>query len=386
MHSWGLIVPSVVPTVKHMTHDTFKKSQVDSIRCRDQPLNLWAICCSHVGNDIRHNRESLADAIRQSEGQDPASPGFDWDIAVNLGDHSGSQGLPDDDEGREVVRQYAAMQKHDREQVYDIAGNHDRSDIGQPEGWWTDKWIDPAGTHTEFSGVNAAKRPYAVTGNWERYSFNVGNILFLMMSDRNEPSHQLPRSEGGGNPGGVVTDETFKWWKDQVLNHSDKIIITAHHYMLKETTIASGDWEGCWKDDSGKIHQPYHGYKPRGTPQHASQLCYVDGKLNSGAFEKFLEQHPAATSLWLGGHTHAHPDDTTGNKSHIQTRWGTHFLNVSALTQYHAGKAPLSRLFTFTPGSKLLKVSCYLHNNIYAPQGFYHQAQRTLQLPHAFEW
>ena len=72
-------------------------------------FRLWAIGDAHVGTDIARKRESLADAIRQSEqgGKDGAPP-FDWDIALNVGDFSGDQGPPEDDEGREVVRQYAA--------------------------------------------------------------------------------------------------------------------------------------------------------------------------------------------------------------------------------------------------------------------------------------
>jgi len=51
-------------------------------------------------------------------------------------------------------------------------------------------WIDPTGEHTAFSGVDAGRRPYPIEGTWERYSFRVGNMLFLMMSDINEPAHR----------------------------------------------------------------------------------------------------------------------------------------------------------------------------------------------------
>ena len=54
-------------------------------------FHLWAIGDAHVGADIARKRESLADAIRQSEqgGNDDAPP-FDWDIAINVGDFSGN--------------------------------------------------------------------------------------------------------------------------------------------------------------------------------------------------------------------------------------------------------------------------------------------------------
>ena len=57
-------------------------------------VRLWASGCCHVGTDLRvSGRESLADAIRQSEyGGDQGGQPFDWDIAVHLGDFSGNQG------------------------------------------------------------------------------------------------------------------------------------------------------------------------------------------------------------------------------------------------------------------------------------------------------
>ena len=89
-------------------------------------LRLWAMCCSHVGTDLGFGRESLADAIRQSEnGGEEGGPPFDWDIAVVLGDHSGGQTTPTDEEGRELVRQFGVSARHPREHFYTVVGNHD---------------------------------------------------------------------------------------------------------------------------------------------------------------------------------------------------------------------------------------------------------------------
>ncbi len=348
----------------------------------NRPLVLWALSDAHVGTDLTHGRESLADALRQSE--DPG--GFDWDIALNLGDHSGTQGAPDDAEGAEVVRQYGVLRRHVREQVYDLGGNHDRSDVGAPEGAWVDGWLDPTGSHPERSGVRADRRPYPVQGTWERYAVRVGNILLLMMSDRNEPSAHLPRSEVGGNPGGVVSDETFTWWREQLRSHPEHLVVSAHHYMLKDTTVASGEWEGCWRDPDGVIHRPYHGYKPAGTPNAASYLYFVGGARDSGAFEAELAARPGGCAMWLGGHTHSWPGDRAGGKSHIETRWGTHFVNVSALTKHHQGAVPMSRLLTFTPGSRTVTVDCVLHTDEFAPAGRYAPERRVLTLPRPFIW
>ena len=199
-------------------------------------LRLWAFSDAHVGSDRKRGRESLAEAITQSERE------FDWDIAVDLGDQSGAQGLPVDEEGEDVAHQFLALRKHRREDIYSLSGNHDRSGLDESKNWWWRKWVDPTGENTRYSGVDARRRRYSVNGTWERYSFQVGNVLFLMMSDINEPSQKIGRGPLGGNPGGVVSGETFVWWKEMVESNPDRIIISAHHYVLKNTTVASGEW------------------------------------------------------------------------------------------------------------------------------------------------
>ncbi len=345
---------------------------------------LWAFGDAHVGSDLAHGRESLAQAIRQSE-QDPA---FAWDLAVNVGDLSGAQGLPADEEGAEVVRQFSALQDHDRHAIYSVCGNHDRSGIDQEAAWWFRKWVDPCGENTPFSGISQSRRPYPVEGSWERYAFTVGNVRFLMMSDINEPSQTVGRGALGGHPGGVVSADTFAWWQQQLADHADQIIISVHHYMLKDTTVASGSWEGMQLDEAGNWEDRYHGYRPLGTPDGASYLYWVGSRPHAQAFERHLQAHPGAVDLWIGGHTHTDPEDTFGGKSHIESRWGTHFLNVSALTRHHVSRArygvPMSRHLTFTEGSDQVLVRCFLHSSHWREQGWYPPAERTLRLSQPF--
>ncbi len=346
-------------------------------------FRVWVFADAHVGTDIKQGRESLAEAIRQSE----SSSGFDWDIALDLGDMSGEQGTPKDPEGQEIVRQFSVLTKHRREQIYDLSGNHDRSGLDEPQAWWWRKWVDPTGEHTEFSRVDSASRPFPVEGTWERYSFRVGNLLFLMMSDINEPTQKVGRGTLGGNPGGVVSGETFRWWKRMVEENRSSLIVTAHHYVLKDTTIGSGEWEGMQRDENGAWHSAYHGYFPRGTPQGASFLYWVDSKPDSGAFEAVLAAAPAQIDLWLGAHTHSSPDDTLGQKSHIQRRWGTTFINASGLTRFHSwvqNGVPRSWLFTFTDGSDEVVARCYLHESDYAAQGWYPKVERVIKLSKPF--
>jgi hypothetical protein len=346
-------------------------------------LRVWVFSDAHVGTDKEFGRDSLAAALQQSEGPG----GFDWDIALDLGDMSGAQGTPKDAEGQEIVRQFATLKRHRREQIYDLSGNHDRSGLDEPQAWWWRKWIDPTGEHTEFSGVDARKRPYPIHGTWEHYSFRVGNLLFLMMSDINEPTQKIGRGTLGGNPGGVVSGETFRWWKQLVAANPSSIIVSAHHYVLKNTTVASGDWEGMRRDEDGAWKSWYHGYYPQGTPRGASYLYWVDSKSDSGAFESVLSAAPSSVALWLGAHTHTTPDDTFGSKSHIEQRWGTTFMNVAELTAHHGtpqNQVPRSWLLTFTDGSKQVTARCYLHGSEYAPQGWHDKVSRVIDLPRAF--
>jgi hypothetical protein len=246
---------------------------------------------------------------------------------------------------------------------------------------WYKKWVDPEGKCPKTSSVDKQARPYPIQGTWERYGFRVGNLLFLMMSDRNDGGPPVGRGNRGGFPAGAVTGETFRWWQEMVEQNRESIVVSAHHHMLKETTFASGLWEGMTKRSDGSWKSNYHGYFADGAPQGASYLYFVDGKPDAQAFERFLAEHPSATDLWLGGHTHSHPDDDHGGRTHVERKWGTNFVNCCALSRHHGRKnVPMSRLFTFTEGSDQVRVQCYLHTSHYAPEGWYAKAERTLQL------
>lgn len=346
-------------------------------------FNLWVFGDAHVGTDLKNGRASLADALRDSE---LPQWNFGWDLAVDVGDMSGGQSVPEDPEGEEVVRQFGALRKHPREAIYSVGGNHDRSGPREPPAWWWRKWIDPMGTNTACSGVDPARRPFPIEGTWERYSFRAGNLLFLMMSDINEPTQELGRGDLGGNPGGVVSGETFRWWQKQVEANAGSIIISVHHYMLKDTTVASGDWEGMRKDANGNWTGHYHGYKPRGTPRGASYLYFVGSRPDSGIFEQYLAKHPGAVSVWLGGHTHAHPDDTCGGKTHVEKKWGTYFINAACLSRFHGStNVPKSRLLTFNAGRPEVRVRCFMHTDEFLPKGWHAPSERLLILGRSFK-
>jgi hypothetical protein len=341
--------------------------------------------------------ESMAEALRQSEeGSAIGGTPIPWDIALNLGDYAGFWDAPEDEQGREIVRQYSVLKQHRREQIYNIAGNHDASPHGIPssEGkeanWWFRKWADPLGEHPETSLVDNAKRPYPIDGTWERYTFKFGNVRVLMMSDRNDLPYPVGRkASGGASPAGAVTPETFEWWKGQVerARANDEIIISCHHHMLRETTVGSGDFEGVQKNPDGTYRRgKYHGAD--GAPEGASYLYFLGDKPKAQAFEGYMAEHPSAVDLWLGGHTHTSPDDVLNGRSHVESKWGVNFVNCAQLSKFHSTVTcpPMSRHFTFTEGSKLVRVQCYLHDDTYAAPGWYPPAERVLEFSRAFYW
>ena len=357
-----------------------------------QKFQVWATSCCHVPADIKRSRESLGNAIRQSEGPG----GFDWDIMIDAGDLSASQFPPIDEDGHELQIQYRALTKHRREQVYNVQGNHDAPYYDHGPGSWFRKWGDPIGEHTQLSGVDAARRPFPVEGTWERYKFVAGNILFLMLSDRNDAPSPVGRGHSsekhkGGYPPGAVTRETFNWWKRQVLENQDKIIVTMHHHALRDTTTASGNGEG---------NPRYHGAS--GGAAGSSYLYFIienddpeNFKFTADAhvFEDFLADFEekngrAAIDFWVGGHTHVKsPTDDFGGKTITETKWGVNFLQAAALTKHHAGGQPLSRLMSFEDGSDEVSVRAYLHDAGFKknPVGFYQPAMRELKLRLSFQ-
>jgi hypothetical protein len=352
-------------------------------------FRIWASACSHIVSDEKHGRRSFAEAMAQSErgGAEGGEP-FDWDIALSLGDFSGTQPPPTDAEGPEVVAQLSSGTRHPRSHIYTLAGNHDASGPDEEPQWWFRKWLDPLGENTALSGVDPARMPFAVEGEWDRYAFTAGNLRVLMMSDRNDGGPPVGRGTRGGYPGGVIHPETFEWWQNEVETHADEIIVSCHHYVLKETTAASGPWEGFHQDAGGKRHSLFHGYFPDAAPEGASYLYWCGDTPDAQVFERWLAAHPGAVDLWLGGHTHTVPDVVLAGRSLIEEKWGTTFVNVSALTKYHTSKlqrsAPMSRLFTFTEGSDEVLIQCYLHTSDYEKQGFFPPVERRAKLRHPF--
>lgn len=364
-----------------------------------QKTVIWATSDPHVERDIKEGRESIADPIRQSEGKS----GFDWDAMLILGDFAASKGLPDKSIADEVVRQLRSVEKHSINDIYVLAGNHDASWVDDPQPYWFERFLDPSGGHS--SPFDASKRPFPVTGNWERYKFEIGNVLFLMLSDFNAAPRPVGwgyRDEGGVfyQAEGAVTRETFEWWKREVLENRDKIIVTAHHHMLRDTTTMSkrGGGEGLHCDPCGPMKGDGAGYLyymvENPTPENFAftpdATDFIDFMTD---FAK--EHNEPAIDMWLGGHSHAtEPDQVVDGQGLIEVaHGGVTFINVSGLTFWHGGGVPMSRLIEFTPESSEAIVRTYIHGTKqHRPRGngnvwdigFYPETSHSVKLRHPF--
>ena len=368
--------------------DILTESKNEKEAVRQTQFNVWAAADPHVTVDAIHGVESLQLALRQSEGYwsflrkketqlAGIPPAFDWDIMLLAGDFTSSHFPPRDGEGKILVRQFEVLEKHQREDIYSIAGNHDGDYYDLGAGNWFRKWVDPLGENTPFSGVDASKRRFAPKGTWERYKFVTGNVLYLMLSDYNAAPSPVGRGsskeqQAGGFPAGAVTRETFNWWKQQVLDNQDKIIITVHHHVLRETTTISSPngGIGIHANDTGDFEGASYLYYIIENKDPNNFEYTTSTAETPGPFEAFLaaykkEHGKPAIDIWVGAHSRAHPQDRYEGKGVVENKWGTTFMQVSALTHYHSGRTPMSWLLSFEDGSNTLAIKNYIHRAPY---------------------
>jgi len=259
--------------------------------------------------------------------------------------------------------------------------------------------MDPFGTNPYESQRNPANFPFPiVAGQPLAYRVDMGNITVLMLSDRNELGAPAGRQGvssfgGGGRPAGAITEETFLWWKAQVTQAKaeGRIVLTAAHHVLRETTAWSGDYGGQ-KLVNGQWTGWIHGYDPAGVDNEGASYLYwfvhPDGSVTSKAlaFETYLAANSGAIDLWIGAHSHSDPrvPDAAG-RTHLETRWGTHFIQAAGLTRYHVDTSyPRSVLLTFTEGSTTVLVRPYWHSTRAGAVGWDTERQRTLTLATPF--
>jgi hypothetical protein len=173
-------------------------------------------------------------------------------------------------------------------------------------------WFEIAGNHDARNFANYFK--YIQKPLY--YSVKIGNILILCLSDEinNSPTE--------------ISDSTFNWWKEQVINNQDKIIITMTHAYLEQSKL--------------------FGYR-----FHRSNI------LNSTRFADVLKKY--RVDLWLAGHTTA-PSSLGYNKARIKELNNTLFINISAIRK-EFGIEIESRLIILENNSNKLLIKMRNHED-----------------------
>jgi hypothetical protein len=381
-------------------------------------FNAWLTTCSHLIGPTG-DPASLKQAVDQSRGLDPEAPGFAWDVLIDLGDWTASQQPPGDKEGRMLSDCLNEALGKDRGRFLTLAGNHD----GDPKGWmpgtFARKYVNPLG-ESDFlttSGYSAEQREeFTVVCRvldypgmrWDRYLVRTGNLIWIMLSDRNEfdelavsrgdSSGQFQAGRGsasgmpdGGYPSGSVTLSTFNWWKKVVEDPSfrDDILITAHHLLPANTTIATT------AGNQTHFHGRSGSVGPEG--QIAGQLYWIreydsDGEeimqyAQTRPFLNYLRDHPGVIAAWIGGHTHVDfPEQMLDYRGIYVRKYGVTFLSVGALTKTHGGgDNQMSRLLTFEEDRDEAMVNVYIHRSTTdISSGWYSPAARKFPLGKKF--
>lgn len=148
------------------------------------------------------------------------------------------------------------------------------------------------------------------------YSILKGNILFIFMSD----------SERGKAT--EISDDTFEWWKDLVINNQDKIIVVTTHAPLEDSGI------------------PFSSFTDRQV-------------INSERFTQVLKEYQV--DLWLSGHLHI-PHGVMNNIVEKDKFEGAIFVHISSIRPEVLGiKESESRVLTFACGSDKVLIQSRNH-------------------------
>ena len=367
-----------------------------SITDPDPTFVLWALGDPHIQTDLaRNGYKSLENALNDSfHGGDQGGPPFSWDIAMIPGDYTGLQQCPGDDDGLDIHDQFDGAGA-DPNMFYGIIGNHD---AGLHDASFFRKWVDPLGRQTTYSRVDNLTRPYPVEeGEWDHYAYEVGNIRFLMLGDNNFGGGPFGRDctqkPSSGYPAGRYTKKAYDWWEDQLETHSNKILVSMAHHGIFDTTIYTGYGEGVEQ----RAHGNHSWADERGSSfVYAIDNWTIDGRDETNTyigerpygFKKYMETHPGSLDFWLFGHTHVdlYPGKSFNGRADKETKHGTHFMNLGALTKEHGGpETPYSYVFSFYEGHDQARAVPYLHSNDWpgGKEGFASYG-KVFPLRHAF--
>ena len=349
-----------------------------------QSLTFWVLSDPHLDEQDPGSRDFFVACVADADRDAP-----DWAFALVLGDLVEGQACPTLFEGL-FWRDTLEASGHRPAEFYPLAGNHDASRAGL--GWFA-RYVDPLGTTPGQSHVKNAERPYPVEGTPERYSFQVGNATFLMLSDENGGGPPFGRdcAGGGGYPAGRTSRETFDWWARALVERKEGIVITCSHQSVHDTVLWSSLGEGfaqrihgaqSWADERGSSmvyvigDETVDGLGPDQRPRYG-------GELRPYGYRATLAEHPRSVALWLSGHSHLglFPGREVDGRRDTAFVDGTWFVNAGALSRVHGPpRAQFSRFVTLTEGSDVALVRTYVHAGDWESRGFQPEAELEITL------
>jgi hypothetical protein len=417
----------------------------DLFEISEQPGFIWwAIGDTHVHtlicDETSHDDElSLQNVLKDAElGGGEGGESFVWDLATLTGDYVGKGDVPRQWNGDQWLAQYdPTVTSYRPYMFYGVIGNHD---AGAGDNLWFRQYIDPLGEYPAISGVTNADRPHQVSADsaWDHYSFQVGNVLFLMLGDHNQGYEPFGRVEQEtnsscqGHGAARFTRATFEWWKSKVEANQDKIIVTVTHNAPANTTVHTGLREPYLFNEiyDFNVHAGWNWADGNGggmiygiddSEAEDAVTIGIDGSIDNGndtfinigerdwGFLKYLEQNTGAIDLWLHGHTHSIlcPAIYCNGKTDAEKKFGVWFINAGAVNRGHsAAQVTFSRVLQFYNGDNRVIMKTYLHsgelrysnaqgkrrywlenNNGWMPEraeGFFDPAQRILTLDKVF--
>jgi predicted MPP superfamily phosphohydrolase len=158
-----------------------------------------------------------------------------------------------------------------------------------------DYWFEITGNH-DMKDYESYKK---YVSKPLHYSVTAGNMLMLFMSDEDR------------HPPQYISDDTFNWWKKQVIENQDKIIVTITHAYPKHSGLFMAE--------------------------------HIESRtiLNSERFEEVLKKY--RVDLWLAAHTHI-PSFFGQNENRVEEFKNTTFINISRIR----------RDFNFNPESRVI--------------------------------
>lgn len=145
------------------------------------------------------------------------------------------------------------------------------------------------------------------------YIVTKGNVLLIFVSDEE------------GNALGTISNNTFNWWKQKVVENQDMNIITLTHQPLYDTVGGS------------KL-----------------RIGYIE---DSERFVDVLKDYDVC--LWMSGHVHHNHDGADS----IVEKWGTIFIDSGSIQIQDPSQRSESRLLEFKVGSREVTVKSRDHGS-----------------------